>query len=301
MKKLPIIFGVLVLVGQGCLSFISESNVSVNCAELTILEQRDACHLQEAIVEDDRTACPKIVDQSKQNKCYLELAVGANDITQCDSIQDAIDRENCIVAYSNTQLFGGINDCKQQEDVDGCLTHRAIVKQNPIVCAATSDYDACIGELIEDGNGRLPCLNVTGEDRFDCVVAVGLQLESDSVCSELESKSDQERCVEEINPAYKNAAAYFAGTMCIVSDPGFWEDFFEESDADQRANDDENYQSFLETYGYSDQQSAETDVQIYIDNETFRKAVTEITEHNCPSAIINLGMSYDELFDTIEF
>ncbi len=259
-----------------------------NCDDKAEQSMKDNCYLQQTVYDYDKANCEKIFDSQKKANCYLEVAVGTLDIGACDGIT-GYRKEKCITDFSNQGVAKGVSDCRQQEDVDRCLAHQAEVRQNPRYCAQSSDYNACIAALMMTAPAeRLPCQNVEGDERINCVVAMAENLDDPTFCKELKEESELKVCEERMKSEDTNPAAMYANMICVLSDPAVWEDMFDDKTAEQIAQDQAETQLLYTEYGYSGEADARRALEGVWGSDSFKKTVKETVTKDC-QAILNEG------------
>lgn len=296
MKKF-LLFFVTAFLLTGCM-LSGAPQTAKTCDDKAEQFMKDNCYLQMTVNDHEKSNCEKIFDSQKKADCYLEVAVGTLDIGACDAVT-GYRKEKCITDFSNQGFANGVSDCQQQEDVDRCLAHQAGVRQNPRYCAKSSDYNACIAELMKNTPAdRLPCENVEGDERINCVVAMAENLDDPTFCKELKEESDLKVCEERMKSEKTQAAAMYANMICVLSDPAVWEDMFDDKSAEEEALDEAETLRLYSEYGYSGEAEARAALEEMWGSESFINSVKETVSKDCPAAISTGGVDVDALLNS---
>ncbi len=294
MKKLLFLSIVSVFSFSGCL-FFGGGNTVASCTKTDPTEQ-DNCLVQLAMNEHDREACGLIQGKEAKASCWLEIAVGVGDISACDNLgRDA--KEKCISDYSNTGLINDMNACDEHEDREACLVRVGGLKNNPIPCTRTNDYNACLNIVLEaDSSDRSPCDNVKEQDRLQCIIGSAQIFKDPKVCERLKGE-EVEQCKEALDDGYTTAGGYYARLVCVLTVPGAWDDFFDDKTDEQIAEDKREYASIYQSFGYQIEEDANAAIMKYWGSEKFKQQVRDRISGDCPQAYQVAGFDLEDIMN----
>lgn len=90
------------------------------------------------------------------------------------------------------------------------------------------------------------------------------------------------------------AAYYYADLICILSDPTFWDEFFDEFFEGGSGNQEGEF-VLHKVYGYGSEDLAQRDVEGFWDTKAFKENVKTRVNERCKGAPEAAGVNLDEL------
>lgn len=118
--------------------------------------------------------------------------------------------------------------------------------------------------------------------------------------TEVKSEENKTGSEEDTGDAIK-LANYFGDSICLISDPKFWDSMFEglfEGKKQSQVTKEDQQKVFLREHGYTSEEEAKADMVKYWGKDSFKTAVKSRVQTRCPAALNNEKLKLDQILNT---